>query len=152
MKSMTLGPARLRSAKPRVNSDEPASRSAPGKLPPGSHSSSPKPTRNPASQLASRMPRLTAGWLASRASRRSQLRTRRAAGPYTWSTSRSTILMNPTRPRGMTRVTATFTHTATTIRAPRTAAAMRTPPMLEACGPPGPATPLAGLAAGRVLS
>jgi hypothetical protein len=40
-KSTTLGSVVLLAAKPRVNSDEPASRTASGKLPPGSHSSSP---------------------------------------------------------------------------------------------------------------
>jgi hypothetical protein len=47
----------------------------------------------------------------------SPLREGHPAAVYTRSTSRSTTLMNPTRPRGMTRVTATFTHTATTITA-----------------------------------
>src|ERR1022692_167119 len=84
----------------------------------------------PMSQVSNSSPRVTTGWLASRASRRSQDRTNRPLAVYTRSTNRSTTLMNPTRPRGMTRVTATFTHTAATIRTPRTAAAMRTPLML----------------------
>src|ERR1700727_1876291 len=81
--------------------------------------------------MNSSRPRVTTGWLASSASRRSQVRTKRLAAVYTWSTCRSTTLMNPTRPRGITRVTATFTHTAPTIRTPRTAPAIRTPLMLE---------------------
>src|SRR5260221_2000928 len=63
----------------------------------------------PASQVNNTMPRVTTGWLASRASRRSHDRTRRPPAVYTRSTSRSTTLMYPTRPRGMSRVTATFT-------------------------------------------
>jgi hypothetical protein len=40
-KSAALGSVPLLAANPRVNSDEPASRSASAKLPPGSHSNSP---------------------------------------------------------------------------------------------------------------
>jgi hypothetical protein len=47
-------------------------------------------------------------------------------------------LMSPTRPRGMTRVTATFTHTAATIKPPRTAPAIRTSLMLNAGVGAGP--------------
>src|SRR5580700_3640364 len=84
------------------------------------------------------------GWLASRASRRSHRLTKRPITVYTRSTNRSTTLMNPMRPRGMTRVMATFTHTAPTSSTPRTAPAMRTPLMLKpAC--PGPALTRANL-------
>jgi hypothetical protein len=46
-------------------------------------------------------------------------------------------LIYPTRPRGMSRVTATFTHTAATITIPTTAPAIRTSLMLNVAGGAG---------------
>ncbi len=140
-----LGSVPCLAANPRVNRDEPASSRAFGKLPPGCQSSSPYPTMKPASQVNRSSPSARTGWLASSASRRSQLRTRRPAAEYALSASRSMTLMKPIRPRGMTSVIATLTQTAPTIRKPRTAPVMRTPLMLGLTGAAGRAwRPAAG--------